>query len=80
MEEIKRILDSDDPLFEWAGLSEKYQFELVRLLDARITAADALAKKAERLLECIRMGWPQGHAAMVLHAALREYREVSNAD
>ena len=42
----------------------------------RLTAADALAEKAEQLLECIRMGWPQGYAAMVLHAALRKYREA----
>jgi len=45
--------------------------------DPRLTAADALAEKADQLLECIRMGWADGEAYIALDAALRAYREVA---
>jgi len=44
---------------------------------ARLAAADALAEKADQLLECIRMGWAHGDESIALDDAVREYREVS---
>ena len=46
-------------------------------LETRLDAADALAEKADKLLEHIEMGWAHGEECIALDAALREYREVS---
>lgn len=47
-----------------------------RLKAARLTAADALAEKADKLLEHIEMGWAHGEECIALDVTLRKYREV----
>jgi len=46
-------------------------------LKAHLDAADALAEKAEQLLEHIRRGWAHGDEFNALVAAVFKYREVS---
>ena len=60
----------------WDDLDERIK-ELIREADKQLDAADALAEKAEQLLECIRMGWAHGEECIALDAAVREYREVT---
>jgi len=49
----------------------------IEVLETRLAAADALAEKAEQLLEHIRRGWAHGDEFNALVAAVFKYREVS---
>lgn len=55
----------------------KFAFTLDEEATARLAAADALAEKADKLLEHIEMGWSHGEECVALDVALREYREVT---
>ena len=61
----------------WDTLPEHIK-EVIRYADRQIDAADALAEKAEQLLDFIRLDLSHGAACNDLDVALRKYKEVSN--
>ena len=58
---------------------EEHRKEAIRKADRQLVAADALAAKAEHLLNAIFKGGAHGDACVALDTALRKYKEASNA-
>lgn len=73
-EAADREIDALESRLDAADRETLATFDIER---AKLTAADALATKADKLLEHIEMGWSHGEECIALDVALREYREVT---
>ena len=62
---------------QWARDRISFTGKLAAERNRLRTAADALATKADKLLEHIEMGWSHGEECIALDDAVRKYREVS---
>ena len=60
----------------WDDLTDQAK-EHIRKVDKQLAIAEAMAEKADKLLEHIEMGWSHGEECIALDDAVRKYREVS---